>query len=137
VSQTAAPLLDASRRVVASALVVDDDAFMLEFLRDMLDELGVREVRTARGCQEAIRSLDGTMPEVVLCDLNMPGRDGFLFMEDLASRRFAGTVIVVSGMDARTMNSAALMGRFHRLKIGGTVSKPVTREALAAALSKS
>lgn len=119
-----------------SALVVDDDPFMLEFLSDMLRELGVGDVRTARGGQEAARCLDGTHPDVVLCDLNMPGRDGFLFMEDLATRQFKGRVIVVSGMDARTMNSATLMARFHRLKVVGTLSKPVDQTALSEALSR-
>lgn len=121
-----------------SVLVVDDDAFMLEFLSDMLKDLGVREVRTACGGVEAARALQSPSlhPEMVICDLNMPGRDGFLLMEDLAALQFKGRVVVVSGMDARTMSSAALMGRFHRLRLAATLSKPVKEHDLAAALSR-
>jgi len=121
-----------------SVLVVDDDPFMLELLRDMLNDLGVRDVRVARGGDEAARSLQnpGSHPDAVICDLNMPGKDGFLLMEELATRQFKGRVVVVSGMDARTLNSAALMGRFHRLQVAATLSKPVQSTALAAALGR-
>ncbi len=121
-----------------TALVVDDDPFMLELVGDMLRELGVASVQTARNGLEATEKLDksGGTPDVVLCDLNMPASDGFLFMEGLAARRFKGAVIVVSGMDSRTLQSATLMARFHRLLILGTLPKPIDRKALASALDR-
>lgn len=121
-----------------TALVVDDDPFMLELVSDMLRELGVTSVHTARNGVEATDKLDKAawMPDVVLCDLNMPASDGFLFMEGLGARRFKGAVIVVSGMDSRTLHSATLMARFHRLLILGTLPKPIDRKALASALER-
>jgi CheY-like chemotaxis protein len=127
------------RRVRASnALVVDDDNFMLSFITDLLRDLGVQSVKTARNGQDGLRSYEQSpvKPDVVLCDLNMPEADGFQFMELLAERRFAGGVVLVSGMDARTLNSAALMARFHRLNILGTLTKPVRETELAEALAK-
>jgi CheY-like chemotaxis protein len=127
------------RRVRASnALVVDDDHFMLSFITDLLRDLGVQSVKTARNGQDGLRSYEQSpvKPDVVLCDLNMPEADGFQFMELLAERRFAGGVVLVSGMDARTLNSAALMARFHRLNILGTLTKPVRETELAEALAK-
>lgn len=119
-----------------SVLLVDDDAFMLDFLRDMLNDVGVRDVRTARDGGDALRALQSpaSHPDMVICDLNMPGKDGFLLLEELAARHFKGRVVVVSGMDARTLNSAALMGRFHRLRLAGVLAKPVQEHALVAAL---
>lgn len=133
-NQTAA---SASRRP-NSVLVVDDDPFMLDILRDMLGDLGVRDIRVSRGGEEATHALQShaSHPDVVICDINMPGKDGFLLMEDLATHQFKGRVIVVSGMDERMLNSAALMGRFHRLQMAGTLTKPVQEHALATLLGR-
>ena len=45
-------------------------------------------------------------------------------------------VILLSGMDERTLNSAALMGRFHHLNVLGVVAKPVSRSALTELVSR-
>jgi CheY-like chemotaxis protein len=123
---------------VQRALLVDDDKFMLTVLSDMLNDLGVQDVTTARSGADGTLAFDRMLPppDVVLCDLKMPGGDGFQFMEVLASRNYAGGVVLVSGMEARVLNSASLMARFHRLKVLATLNKPVSATALAAALSQ-
>ena len=119
------------------ALLIDDDAFFLAFVSDMLQDLGAAEVTTARSGSEGRQAYDrlAREPDVVLCDLHMPDTDGFQFMEFLAERKFKGGVVVVSGMDARTVKSAALMGRFHRLKVLGTIHKPFDAQTLGNALA--
>lgn len=114
------------------ALLVDDDKFMLTVLGDMLRELGFAQVTSAGDGVAGIQALDrlALPPELVVCDLNMPGNDGFQFMEQLGTRGFAGGIVLVSGMDARTLNSASLMARFHRLNFLGTLAKPVDPAAL-------
>lgn len=57
-------------------LVVDDDAFLLESVQELLEALGHRATITAGG-QEALAALQGGLsPDVVLLDLNMPGWSG-------------------------------------------------------------
>ena len=120
------------------ALLVDDDKLMLAVLTDLLHDLGTHDIKTAASGDEAAVAFDRMLPppDVILCDLKMPGGDGFQFMEVLASRKFAGSVVLVSGMEARVMNSASLMARFHRLNVVATLSKPVSGPALGAALAK-
>lgn len=125
-------------RAARRALLVDDDKMMLAVLSDLLGDHGVGSVTTAASGMAGIEAFDRMQPapDVVMCDLNMPGGDGFEFMEQLATRSFKGGVILVSGMDARTMNSASLMARFHRLNVLGALNKPVASHDLSAALAR-
>ena len=125
-------------RTAQRALLVDDDKFMLMVVGDLLRELGVSAITTAANGAAAIEAYEhsASKPDVVLCDLNMPVSDGFQLMEWLGAKGFAGGVILFSGMDDRTLKSAALMARFHRLQFLDTLKKPVDKAALRAALSK-
>jgi CheY-like chemotaxis protein len=120
------------------ALLVDDDKFMLTVVGDLLHELGVTEVIVAANGSAGIDAYErlSTKPELVVCDLSMPVTDGFQFMEQLGAKGYTGGVVLCSGMNDRTMNSASLMARFHRLRFLGTIKKPVDRGELAAALAK-
>lgn len=125
-------------RTARRALVVDDDKFMQTVLGDMLRDLGVLEIgRAANGsaAMETFRRMKPA-PDVVLCDLHMPGTDGFQFMEQLGAQAFDGGVVLVSGMNDRVLNSATLMARFHHLNILATLSKPVDESMLREALAK-
>jgi CheY-like chemotaxis protein len=118
-------------------LLVDDDKFMRTVLGDMLRDLGATAVTMAENGSAALTAYGHLVPppELVLCDLNMPDGDGFQFMEALAAKGYKGGIVLVSGMDARTMNSASLMARFHRLNILATLAKPVSQADLGQALA--
>ncbi|MEO7336233.1 MAG: response regulator [Caldimonas sp.] len=120
------------------ALLVDDDRFTIDLLSDMLNDLGVTDVKTAKNGTEGYAAFQNALrkPDVVLCDLNMPDTDGFEFMELIAGNQYKGGIIFISGMDNRVRNSAQLMGRFHQLNVLGTLGKPVDRVLLAEALAK-
>lgn len=120
------------------ALLVDDDTFMLDFVGEMLEELGVAKVITACDGKRGIDAYDAAQPkpDVILCDLHMPGQDGFQFMEAIGKRGFTGGVVLISGQNNRVLNSATLMGSFHQLNILAALEKPVTKATLAGALSK-
>ena len=119
-------------------LLVDDDKFMLELVSDQLRELGVKEVTTATDGVQAVTAFDGASekPDLILCDLYMPGQDGFQFMALLAERAYAGGVVLISGQEARTLKSASLIGQFHELNVLATLEKPIDKKALAGVLSK-
>lgn len=118
-------------------LLVDDDPFMHELVGTMLRQMGVARVAVAADGERAVAAIaDGRIqPDVIICDIAMPGKDGFQVMESMAERGFKGGLVLLSGMEARVLNSAALMGRFHNLNILGVVSKPIDRAALKVLLS--
>ncbi len=120
-----------------NVLLVDDDSFMLEFVTNLLRERGIRTITTASDGSKAIGAFDRARakPNLVLCDLHMPGQDGFQLMEELARRHYSGGVILISGQEDRTLRSAKLMAQFHQLNILAALPKPVTGEALMRALA--
>ena len=119
-------------------LLIDDDPFTHELLGSMLRQLGVTRIASAADGERGLAALrDGYgQPDVIICDINMPGKDGFEVMEAMAARHFEGAVILLSGMPERVLNSAALMGRFHHLNVLGVVNKPVSKAALSGLLAK-
>ncbi len=117
------------------ALVIDDDSLMQEMIGDLLRDAGVARVTHASDGSAGLGALERTRADLIVCDLNMPGCDGFQFMEKLATRGYAGRILLVSGMNPRTLHSAGLMARFHRLNVIGSLTKPLDRGALRAALA--
>ena len=120
------------------ALIVDDEVFMQRLIARVLGRLNIDKVAVAGSGQEALDVLSGggPVPDVVLCDLNMPGMDGIEFLRHLAGRGFTGDVILVSGEDKRILETAQALAEAHALSILGSLAKPVTPEGLSALLSK-
>jgi two-component system sensor histidine kinase/response regulator len=64
--------------MAATLLVVEDDAALLEGLRDML-ELAGYAVLTARNGLEGLAVLEQQVPDLIVSDINMPRMDGWQF----------------------------------------------------------
>lgn len=121
-----------------SALLVDDDSFMLGIVGELLRDLGVSEIATADDGWRGIAAFDAaqTKPDLVVVDLLLPGQDGFQVLRQLAERRYDGGVILLSGQEDRVLNSAGLMARFHQLQVLAALPKPPEPAALARALAR-
>jgi EAL domain-containing protein (putative c-di-GMP-specific phosphodiesterase class I)/ActR/RegA family two-component response regulator len=117
-------------------LVVDDDEFVLEFVEDMLNSLGVKNVSRALDGNAALAAIDSAIrpPQLLICDLNMPGMDGIEFLRHLADRRFEGGVIISSGGDQRVIKTVESLVQAHKLRFLGTLQKPVDEGALLTTL---
>ena len=63
-----------------SLLIVDDDLLVLESTADYLRSLGYR-TETAQSCVEAIARMKEFSFDAVICDVNLPGEDGFQLLE--------------------------------------------------------
>ena len=66
-------------------LAVDDDLDTLEMMSELLSLRGA-EVRSAGSADEAISTLAGFEPDVLVSDISMPGRDGYELIRDIRSR---------------------------------------------------
>ena len=69
-------------------LVVDDSAFVRKVVREMLSRSPyIDVVGVARDGDEALEMVEQLRPDVVTCDLQMPGLDGVRFVREQMSRR--------------------------------------------------
>jgi len=114
-----------------SVFVLDDDDLILDVAQAMLEGMGVSNIITHTSAKMALVALDMNNPlQVLLCDLNMPEMDGVEVIRHLGQHDFAGAVIVLSGEDARTLQTVVNMGRAYHLRLLGALGKPIDQQAL-------
>ncbi len=81
-------------------LLVDDHDLVRRGLKTMLDtEDGVEVVAEASDGAEAVKQVEETLPDVVIMDVIMPGKDGIEATREIRSGWPSVGVIVLSGHD--------------------------------------
>ena len=91
-----------------SALVVDDEEFMRDFLCMAVEKSGVGNVISVTSGAEALDKVEDSnqMIDIIVCDLQMPGMDGIEVIRHLANDGFGGGIILVSAEDKRVLKTA-------------------------------
>lgn len=113
-------------------LVIDDDTFICRLLGRQLNMLGFPDVEQYEHASHAVHRLESRPDEVelIFCDLQMPDMDGIEFIRQLAHLGYRGVLVLVSGEDERILQSAERLARAHRLRVAGTLFKPVASDQL-------
>jgi CheY-like chemotaxis protein len=115
-------------------LVVDDDNDSCELATAVL-ELAGAEVVCASSADKALVALDTFLPDVVVCDVRMPRRDGYDLLKAIHARspERGGSVpavaVTANAYEAETHEWQ--LGEFEELLI-----KPVENEVLVAAVAR-
>jgi len=73
-------------------LIVEDNADALESLRLQMELWGT-EVSTARSADEALAIAERVRPQIVLCDIGLPGMDGFSLIEPMRTKLQGSPVV--------------------------------------------
>jgi CheY-like chemotaxis protein len=123
-------------RPMPTVLLVDDDEFLRDLMREMLIQLGVTVVHQAGNGREALAVLGelAQPPEFLICDIYMPDMDGIEFVAELARLHYAGGLILLSGVNPETLQLARDIALGEGIQLVGAFVKPVQPEALAQAL---
>lgn len=120
-------------------MVVEDHELQRALLAEFLGRIGVRGIRQAANGREALRQLDGggqAAPDVIVCDLEMPEMDGVEFLREVAARKLARGVIIVSSHDSSVMRSVEVMAAASGLPVLGYLKKPFGPDRLRALLAR-
>jgi two-component system alkaline phosphatase synthesis response regulator PhoP len=89
-------------------LVVDDSLSVRKLVEKALEGRGLQVIAAASGA-EAIQMLDRDRPDVVICDVILPDKDGFQICEYVRTHpAIAATpVLLISGIDNGTVQARA------------------------------
>lgn len=117
-------------------LVVEDNTFTSIVICKTLNSIGINSVVTATDGQAALDRIDADPDQfdVTLLDLRMPGMGGVEFLERLADRKYAGQVILTSGVNEEILTLVEKKARDKEIQLLGTLPKPLDAKSLTALL---
>lgn len=85
-----------SEQTKKNVLLVDDDKFLVDMYSMKFSSSGY-QVQACLSVDDAIEALrNGFAPDCILFDLVMPERDGFSFLQALASEKLAPNVALIA-----------------------------------------
>lgn len=115
--------------------IIDDDRLLLDMYAVKFKGAG-HAVELAAGPEEALAKLRaGAKPDAVLCDLVMPGMDGFQVLEAIGKEKLApgAALIVLSNRGERAdLDRAKELGANAYIVKARTVPSEVLEQVLAA-----
>jgi two-component system sensor histidine kinase/response regulator len=111
---------------MARLLVIDDDTEVRNVLAEILGEAG-HEITQAASGPAGIEAVQHAPPDLVLCDVDMPGMDGYAVLAAIrADSRFASTpFLFLTGLTAEHHARAAI-----HMGADDYLTKPVSNEDL-------
>ncbi|MGH7266024.1 MAG: sensor histidine kinase [Candidatus Rokuibacteriota bacterium] len=92
--------------MTARVLVIDDDEFIADSIRLVLEREGY-VARTAGSARAALAELDGTDWDLAFVDLVLPDMDGLVLLKDLKARRPGLSAVVITGHGSGSRGFAA------------------------------
>ena len=114
-----------------NVVIVDDSAFQIALLRDLLTESGFNVVGEASSLEEVIQVVTDTKPDLVTMDMTIPGTDGFECTQEIHKiDRNIKVIIVSSMMDDEIVRKA------RKLHVSGYAQKPVDGEDLTLLINR-
>ena len=132
----AAATTDAGGLAAYSVLVVEDHDFQRRTAVQLLRGLGVGTIAEAGDGQAALDAIARSgPPDVIVCDLEMPGMDGVEFIRHVAERELASAVIISSALEPKVVHAVEALGEAYGLQLLGAIEKPLTARQLGELLA--
>src|SRR3546814_16417406 len=114
-------------------LIVDDERPFAELVGRIAREADF-DVRITEDPADFLVVLDRWQPSLVIVDLQMPGMDGIQLVRRMAEVGANCEVVLASGFDVRTLETASRMATEYGLTVVGTEKKPTRAAAVGGML---
>jgi len=112
---------------------LDDDEQIGAIVKTVAERAGF-EAHTVTSPDPFREKLSVSTPDVIVLDLQMPQMDGVQTLRHLAELEIKAAIVLVTGMDERTISAAEQYGRTRGLNVVAAIQKPFTPEELLDAL---
>jgi DNA-binding NarL/FixJ family response regulator len=112
-------------------VIVDDSAFQIALLRDLLTESGFNVVGEASSLEEVIEVVSNVKPDLVTMDMTIPGTDGFECTQEVHKIDPNIKVVIVS-----SMMDDEIVRKAKKLHVSGYAQKPVDGEELSLLINR-
>lgn len=110
-----------------TVMVVEDHEFQRRTMLQILANLGAGGLMEAADGESALAAMESARwPDIVVCDLDMPGMDGVEFFRHVSERSIETALVIASGLDESLLRSAETTARAYGLDVLGVVRKPLT-----------
>ena len=117
---------------MARVLVIDDEELVRNSMRELLDGHGHEVIVAADGFESLALLERGLHPDVIFCDIEMPGMGGVEFLRRLSEMEIDCAVVVISGLDPITVDVASGMAEYRGLRVLGHIHKPFEAKSVLA-----
>jgi two-component system chemotaxis response regulator CheY len=114
-------------------LIVDDFATMRRILRNILKQIGLKNITEAENGKAALKELRSDKFDLVLCDWNMPEMPGIELLNQVRSdEQLKGIPFVMVTAEAKKENILEAV----KAGVSSYIVKPFTAETVGEKLSK-
>ncbi len=110
-------------------LIFDDDAALASFMATVASQRGW-DVQTAGTEAEFQAFVRASPPDAIMLDLQLGASDGVEQLHFLHRQHYVGTIVLMSGFDARVLASAQQIGDSLGLAIAAVLEKPARAESV-------
>jgi signal transduction histidine kinase/CheY-like chemotaxis protein len=121
------------RSSVTRVLLVDDEEISRYLVRQLLPR-GIFDLQEAATGIEGLTRLRNERPDIVLLDLNMPGMDGYQFLERLDAEADIPAIVLTSMI--LDSEQTKRLGRAAKIVSKSDLSSPVLTAAISGVLTK-
>jgi EAL domain-containing protein (putative c-di-GMP-specific phosphodiesterase class I)/FixJ family two-component response regulator len=110
-----------------SALVIDDQPDVRDYLRAVLEQSGIGTVLTVGTGRDALIAVTqpGARFDLILCDLQMPDSDGVETLHAFAALGLKTWFVIMSVAESRIIETVGMLAEAQGLHVLGTLQKPI------------
>lgn len=114
----------AETKTSKTVLIIDDDREIVQAMKALLETKGFRTL-TAHDGNQGLAMAERDQPDLIICDMMMPKRSGFLVTERLKQQQAPPPIIMITANEgSRHRAYAELLG------VGAYLRKPFAMERL-------
>jgi DNA-binding response OmpR family regulator len=115
-------------------LIIDDEPEICAIVEHIAKDCGF-EVESATSADAFKAAYSTFQPSVIILDLAVPNTDGIELFRWLENQHCSAAILIVSGFDAKVLESAKRLGEARGLTMGGIITKPMRARDVRALLN--